>query len=70
MSLFLVDNDTPGLKIRKRDMLGRSCVGAFELIFNDVRVPADRLIGGENKGWDCILSGDPARRRSWPGAAL
>jgi len=22
-----------------------------------VRVPADRLVGGENKGWDCVLSG-------------
>jgi alkylation response protein AidB-like acyl-CoA dehydrogenase len=57
LSLFLVDNDTPGLEIRKLDMLGRRCVGTYELIFNNVRVPADRLIGGENKGWDCVLSG-------------
>ena len=26
-SLFLVDNDTPGLKLRKLDMLSRRCVG-------------------------------------------
>jgi alkylation response protein AidB-like acyl-CoA dehydrogenase len=57
MSLFLVDNDTPGLEIRKLDMLGRRCVGTYELIFNDVRVPDDRLIGGENRGWGCVLSG-------------
>ncbi len=57
MSLFLVDNDTPGLKLRKLDMLGRRCVGTYELFFDDVRVPADRLIGGENKGWECVLSG-------------
>jgi alkylation response protein AidB-like acyl-CoA dehydrogenase len=57
MSLFLVDNDTPGLQIRKLDMLGRRCVGTYELIFNDVRVPNDRLIGGENRGWECVLSG-------------
>jgi alkylation response protein AidB-like acyl-CoA dehydrogenase len=57
MSLFLVDNDTPGLTVRKLDMLGRRCVGTYELIFNDVRVPANRLVGGENKGWDCVLSG-------------
>jgi len=57
ISLFLVDNDTPGLKLRKLDMLGRRCVGTYELFFDDVRVPADRLIGGENKGWDCVLSG-------------
>lgn len=57
MSLFLVNNDTPGIKLRKLDMLGRRCVGTYEIFFDDVRVPADRLIGGENKGWECLLSG-------------
>ena len=62
MSLFLVDNTTPGLDIRKLDMLGRRSVGTYELNFNDARVPPDRLIGGENKGWECILSGLQAER--------
>ncbi len=62
MSLFLVDNTTPGLEIRKLDMLGRRSVGTYELTFNDARVPPDRLIGGENKGWECILSGLQAER--------
>jgi len=57
MSLFLVDNDTPGLEIRKLDMLGRRCVGTYELFFKDVRVTPDRLVGGENKGWEVVLSG-------------
>ncbi len=57
MSLFLVNNDAPGLKLRKLDMLGRRCVGTYEIFFDDVRVAADRLIGGENKGWECLLSG-------------
>ena len=57
MSLFLVDNDTPGLTLRKLDMLGRRATGTYELIFDKVRVPPDRLIGGENKGWDCVMSG-------------
>ena len=57
LSLFLVDNDTPGLTLRKLDMLGRRATGTFQLIFDDVRVPADRLVGGENKGWDCVLAG-------------
>ena len=57
MSLFLVDNTAKGLELRKLDMLGRRCTGTYELFFNDVRVPADRLVGGENKGWECILSG-------------
>jgi alkylation response protein AidB-like acyl-CoA dehydrogenase len=57
LSLFLLDNDTPGVELRKLDMLGRYCTGTYEIFFKDVRVPADRLIGGENKGWDCMLSG-------------
>jgi alkylation response protein AidB-like acyl-CoA dehydrogenase len=57
ISLFLVDNDTPGVEIRKLDMLGRRSVGTYEIAFSDVRVPGDRLVGGENKGWQCVLSG-------------
>ena len=62
MSLFLVDNTSPGLEVRKLDMLGRRSVGTYELTFNNVRVPADRLIGGENNGWNCVLSGLQAER--------
>ncbi len=57
MSLFLVDNDMPGLTLRKLDMLGRRATGTYELTFDKVRVPPDRLVGGENKGWDCVMSG-------------
>jgi alkylation response protein AidB-like acyl-CoA dehydrogenase len=57
LSLFLVNNDAPGIKMRKLDMLGRRCVGTYEIFFDDVRVPADRLVGGENKGFDVLLSG-------------
>jgi alkylation response protein AidB-like acyl-CoA dehydrogenase len=57
ISLLLVDNDTPGITLRKLDMLGRGCVGTYEIHFDDVRVPADRLVGGENRGWECVLSG-------------
>ena len=62
MSLFLVENTAKGLELKKLDMLGRRCTGTYEIFFNDVRVPAERLVGGENKGWDCILSGLQAER--------
>ena len=62
MSLFLVNNDAHGLKLRKLDMLGRRCTGTYEIFFDEVRVPADRLVGGENKGWDCVLAGLQAER--------
>jgi alkylation response protein AidB-like acyl-CoA dehydrogenase len=57
MSLFLIDNDTPGVQLRKLDMLGRRCTGTYEVFFENVRVPADRLVGGENNGWSCVLDG-------------
>jgi alkylation response protein AidB-like acyl-CoA dehydrogenase len=38
-------------------MLGRRATGTYELTFEKVRVPPDRLVGGENKGWDCVMSG-------------
>jgi alkylation response protein AidB-like acyl-CoA dehydrogenase len=57
MSLLLIDNDMPGVEFRKLDMLGRRCVGTYEVFFRDVRVPKERLIGGEGGGWDCMMSG-------------
>jgi alkylation response protein AidB-like acyl-CoA dehydrogenase len=57
LSLFLVDNDAPGLGLRKLDMLGRRATGTYELLFDKVRVPPDRLVGGENRGWDVVMSG-------------
>ncbi len=57
MSLFLVDNDAPGVELRKMDMLGRRCTGTYEIFWNDVRVGDDRLIGGENNGWQVVLAG-------------
>jgi alkylation response protein AidB-like acyl-CoA dehydrogenase len=57
LSLFLVDNNAPGLTLRKLDMLGRRSTGTYELTFDKVRVSPDRLVGGENNGWDCVMSG-------------
>jgi alkylation response protein AidB-like acyl-CoA dehydrogenase len=60
MSLFLIDKDTPGIEMKKLDMLGRRCTGTYEIFLKDVRIPADRLVGGDaglNKGFDFVLSG-------------
>lgn len=57
VSLFLVPNDAPGLKLRKLDMLGRRCVGTYEVFLDDVRVPARHLVGEANRGWQYLLSG-------------
>ena len=64
LSLFLVDNDAPGLSLRKLDMLGRRATGTYELTFDRVRVAPDRLVGGENKGWEVVMSGLQVERAS------
>lgn len=57
MSLFLVDNQSPGLELRKLEMLGRRCTGTYEIHCSDVRVANDRLVGGENNGWQVVMAG-------------
>ena len=64
MSLFLVENDAPGVELRKMDMLGRRSTGTYEIFFTDVRVPEERLLGGENKGWEVVLAGLQVERIS------
>jgi alkylation response protein AidB-like acyl-CoA dehydrogenase len=57
ISLFLVDNTLPGLHLKKLDTLGRRAIGTYEIFFDNVRVPANRLVGEINRGWDYMLSG-------------
>ncbi len=57
MTHILIDNTMPGVELRKLDMLGRRSVGTYECFFKDVRVPLDRVIGGEGGGWDCLMGG-------------
>ena len=57
MSHILIDADAPGVELRKLGMLGRRSVGTYEIFLKDVSVPADRIIGGEGGGWDCLMGG-------------
>ncbi|MGE4243144.1 acyl-CoA dehydrogenase family protein [Ramlibacter sp.] len=51
LSQFLVDMKSPGITVRPiADMTGES--GEYnEVFFDDVKVPADRLLGKEGDGW-------------------
>ncbi len=58
MSMFLAEKGDGFGVSRKLEKLGYKGIDSAELIFNDYRVPADRLIGGlEGKGLQCALSG-------------
>jgi len=49
LSVFLVDADTPGIKItgRTEHMMGDV---TFEIAFDDVRVPVENMVGAEGEG--------------------
>ena len=53
MSGFIVDSDTPGITLgKKENNMGQRCSDTRSVIFNDVRVPIENLVGGvENNGW-------------------
>ncbi len=58
MSLLLVEKG-PGFEVsRKLEKIGYKGIDSGELVFNDCRVPADNLIGGEEgRGLNQILAG-------------
>ena len=48
VSLFIVDTDLPGVSVsRKLDKLGMRASDTAEIVLDDVRVPAENLLGGE-----------------------
>ena len=55
ISMLLVDAKAPGVTIRPLDTLGRRTTRANEVFFDAVEVPADHLIGAENRGWRGLM---------------
>ena len=52
ISFLLIDMKSPGVEVRPIITLdGEHEVN--EVFFTDVRVPAENLVGEENKGWTC-----------------
>ncbi|MGI4814435.1 MAG: acyl-CoA dehydrogenase family protein [Janthinobacterium lividum] len=67
ISLFCVSTKTPGITIRPvKTMYDGEFVNTF---FDDVRVPADALVGKLNGGWE-VLTGSLGTERSVVGARI
>jgi hypothetical protein len=58
VSWFMIDANLPGITIVPMELMGTGGEGGTDSVqkqtvyFDDVRVPAHSLIGGENKGWE------------------
>lgn len=57
LSLFVVDVDSEGLEYAPIDVQINAPEKQFTLTFDDVRVPADRLVGEEGRGLQQVFSG-------------
>ena len=58
MSLFIAEKGPGVMGARKLEKLGYRGIDTCELVFEDYRIPADRLIGGvEGRGLQQVLSG-------------
>jgi 3-oxocholest-4-en-26-oyl-CoA dehydrogenase alpha subunit len=57
VSWFMIDADLPGITIQPMELMGTGGEGGADsgqkqtVFFDDVRVPAFALVGGENNGW-------------------
>lgn len=62
-SLFLVEGDRPGFKRgRNLEKLGMHAQDTSELFFEDVRVPASNMLGGEGQGFFLLMQELPWER--------
>ena len=63
MSLVMVEADRPGFRRgRKLEKVGQHAADTAELFFDDVRVPADNLLGEEGKGMYALMQELPQER--------
>jgi acyl-CoA dehydrogenase len=63
ISLIAVETDTPGFKRgRKLDKIGQFSADTAELFFDEVEVPAENLVGEENRGFYHMMRNLPKER--------
>ena len=54
---LVVEKGTPGFKANKlHDKMGQRASGTYELVFEDVRVPAENLLGQEGDGFKIAMN--------------
>ncbi len=66
-SVFLVDAKTPGITIRKIPKLGIHACACTEIFLDDVRVPAENMLGPKNGAYGFLLGLDNSASKSSTG---
>jgi acyl-CoA dehydrogenase len=57
VTLFIVESDRPGFKRgRNLEKIGMKAQDTSELFFEDVRIPATNMLGGEGKGFALMMT--------------
>lgn len=57
ISAFIVETDTAGYEVvRVEDKLGLNCTDTCQLAFNDMRIPAENMLGEEGQGYKIALA--------------
>ena len=55
LTVFLIPRDTPGVTYSKIRKLGSWFLHSYEVVYENVRVPASCVIGRPDKGWHAII---------------
>ena len=58
ITAFIIERDTPGFSVSKKlDKWGMRGSETAELVFENVEVPVENVLGGENRGVYVLMSG-------------
>jgi alkylation response protein AidB-like acyl-CoA dehydrogenase len=67
ISVLIVEDDREGFRRgRSLEKMGSNACDTGELFFDNVRVPAENLLGKENNGFRILLGGVAMDRITWP----
>ncbi len=56
-NFLYIPTDSPGISTQKFENMGRMGISTGAIAYDDVKVPADNLLGEEGKGFSCAMEG-------------